>query len=310
MSLDVSKIQATPKGKEVLVVTATELQPYFAYSLGKQEVYKCPLCPDRGHKGRGYKLYLDPHKGQGYCFVCQLIYVFNECYDLGVETTKWKQRFKEKEEAEKRFEVISWTRDVAALPPEHECTNYFTTKRCMVHPPVLLQQHNIRYTEAYAGYPGTLIFPNDVDQTGITNFFQYKVIDERYQLPKYLQICAPPLMWLDLHAKLSNKIILVEGVFDALATFGVAMLGKALSEKQQKELREYCLSHQSLEKIIVAPDGEVENELSEKLCQAIKSLSNGVPVYFARLPEGKDPENVVAEGRFREIFEEKLEEVA
>lgn len=296
MSLDVNKIRQSKKGKEIITVSRNELQPFFSHVSADQNVYKCPFCPDRGHEGKGNKLYMNESKGIGQCFTCQLIVIFEESYNLEREVDNFKKKdFKPKDE-KKVLDIMSWTTPAV----DSEIAMNYIKSRKADYPPATVERYNLRFAEI-KGVP-VLIFPNEIAADGTTDFFQFKVLDEKLSYLKYTSVGCPPLMWLDMTVQITDSLILVEGVFDAMAINGIPMIGKTLSDRQQKQLREFCLvNHSKIKHIIVAPDGDVSAEDREKLAKLTQAVSCEIPVFEAKLPANSDPEDIAAEDRF-EVF--------
>lgn len=298
MSLNIKDIIVTPKKKrDVIKVTREELQPFFHGVSGDQSIFKCPFCVERGHKGDGYKLYVDEVKGKGWCFTCQLIVIFDEVYDLKTEVDKFVKKDFTPTEVDKILDVMSWT------SPASECdvTIDYLKGRKVSYNHIAADRYNLRFAEI-GGTP-VLVIPNELQTKIATNCFQIKVLDESKAFSKYVTFGTVPLMWLDLTLKLTDTLILVEGVFDAMAVTGVPLLGKTISSRQQKQLREVCIATSGIEQIVIALDGEVKAKDKLNLAKLVQSVSNEIPVAIAHLPDELDPEEVVADGKIKEIFE-------
>ena len=306
MSLDPQKVKQLKDGRRLAVVTFSELQPFYAFNSGGQSVYKCPFCQHfyQSKSGyEGYKLYIDEVKRKGYCFRCETIVVFEESYDLAVETANFTKELKE-DHKPKKYDVDGWTQAASQV---QTVLDYLKTRKIQ-YTPAVLDRYHMRYGEAQ-GVP-LLIIPNDLhpdDQT--TNFFQYKVLDLSLPYPKYVTMCATPLMWLQSSVERTGRIFLVEGVFDGVAVDGVPMLGKTLSDGQQKQMREFCLKHKSIKNVTVAPDGDLNDKQIERLLKLVKKVCNDIPVFLAKLPSGTDPEDIVAAGESQRVFHDELVEV-
>ena len=312
MTLDPTKVKKTAKGKDIITVTRTELAAFFHRTSGENNIYSCPFCAHRGHTGTGYKLFMNELRGIGWCHVCQLILVYEESYDLGNEVQQFVKTFKEKDEPPEWWDVNSWTIAASESP---EIRNYVDTRKIKYSDQVLDRYHirlgrvtvpDLNNVGLFITVP-VMMFPNDFKDEK-TDFFQYKCLDPTISLPKYVTICSAPLVWLESNALSTKQIIIVEGLFDAIAVQGCAMTGKTLSDKQQRQLRDFCLHHPEVEQVIVAPDNDLSQKEQDKLMKTTKSLVGDIPLFKATIPSNcKDPEDVVAARLTRRVFVEDLE---
>lgn len=302
MTLDLTKLRQTKKGKDLIVVTRKDLSDLYSHNARGNSVYKCPFCKERGHEGQGAKLFMNEIKGSGWCFVCNLVVVYEESYDIFVEAKNYKTVFNKAPE-KKSFDIMSWT--VPAT--ESAVALKYISTRPFQYTPGIIERYNIRFAEVDS--VPVLVMPNFI-KDGQTDFFQYKVLMEDHPYSKYMTMGSPPLMWLALNSKESKDIILVEGLFDAIAITGVPLLGTTLSDEQGNQLRAFCLKHAEIKRIIIALDGSVSHRDKRSLSEYVKSISNEIPVFVAYLPGTMDPEEAAAAGELSNVFENELEAVA
>jgi len=96
------------------------------------------------------------------------------------------------------------------------------------------------------------------------------------------------------------KGILVEGVFDAIATGGIALLGKRLSPTQLDLLTKTC---QHWDELVVMFDND-DPDAGDKAETTARVLSPFWAVKIAELPEGEDPASVDNPERYVDAAEE------
>ncbi|MDX1622406.1 MAG: DNA primase [Gemmatimonadota bacterium] len=167
----------------------------------------------------------------------------------------------------------------------------------------------------YDRFRGRLIFPIRSTTGKVLGLSGRRLDDEE---PKYLNSPDTPIFTkgrtlynLDLARapiRRAGAAILVEGNFDVLAVHGagwrnvVAPLGTSFAAEQARVLKRYTAT------AYVAYDGDSAGERS-----AFKAgdllLGAGFSVRIVRLPEGEDPDSLVAEGGAG-AFRERLEESA
>lgn len=293
MTITLERAKVSKNGHRLLQVTYRDLDPYFSHSNGDHDVYVCPICPELGKSVEDTKLYINNSKKIGYCFRCETVFVFEESYNLEIEVKEFLKQTKksDKKKPDKKFDVLSWTNPITE--PCQEVENYLKTQRAYQHPTEILDRFSVRWSKIKDKI--LLVFPNSLDENGLTDFFQYKVLGDA---KKYVSVGPPPIMWLDLY---KSTIILVEGVFDGIAAFGCPICGKTLSEYQKSELREKCLNS-DLRKVILLLDGEISEEKMQKKAESIKSLVSGQEVCYAKLPNEMDPEEAAAEDLLQETL--------
>jgi len=287
--INIEKAKTSKNGKRVLQVTRRDLEEYFSHSTGYHDVYQCPVCPELVNNSEfdGCKLYINNNKNLGYCFRCETVFVYEESYNLEFEAKEFEKKTKIVEIPNTQYDMWYWTHPISALLPEHPIMTYLKTERKYQHSMETLSAYNVRWCDM--GNKSVLIFPNELDDKGQTNFFQYKVLGGTR---KYITICPPPIMWLETSISNSGKLTLVEGVFDALAVGGACMCGKTLSDMQQQQLREFCLNT-DFESILLMLDGDVPEENCRKKAEEVKKIAGGKLVSYMILPDNLDPEEAM-----------------
>ncbi|MGQ9477043.1 MAG: DNA primase [Candidatus Bipolaricaulia bacterium] len=174
---------------------------------------------------------------------------------------------------------------------------------------LLLQRQEGGYFDRFRD---RLIFPV-CDQVGRVIGFAGRLLREREEEPKYLNISNTPLFTkgatiygLQLARQVNPKeLILVEGYLDAITLQqggfknAVATMGTALTDQQAQLLRRY------VERVILAYDRDLAGEAAT--LRGMRSLRNaGLDVQVALLPSGEDPDSLVRT-KGKEAFQAVLE---
>lgn len=312
--MSLAKPQRSKTGKrDYVIVSPGDLQPFFRFTSGKESVYRCPWCLDRKPaKGavtdaRLTKLYIDPYKRVGWCVRCHLVVSFGEGYSLEYESKRFLDSLKPPK-GNPRFSLKGWTQPAT----KSDKVMGVLADRKISYGPETVKQFNLRA----ANIEGTdlLIIPDVVDDREECACFHYQNLSPDWTGPKYVAAHLAPLFWLDLFPE-DKHLVLVEGPFDAISVNllggvrSAPFMGSSMTKSQGQQLHEHCLGENSPDRITVAVDGDVPWKYVEDLAKTIKKIAEGVPIFMARLPGDKDPEDLVAEKIFSD-FLEKAEGIA
>ena len=285
-------------GGDLIQVSLDDLEIYFSHRSGDHLIYQCPFCPEKGHEGRGWKLYFSESKGIGYCFVCGTVITTGSGLDIDTEAKRFSRQVKagDKESLKSAcFTLNDWT--VPAMKSA-VAARYLTEGRKREISTSWIEGRNLR--AASIGGADVLIFPDDwVD--GETDFFQYRNLSDPTPARKYITVGYPSLQWLRSAAD-KEMLVLVEGPFDANAIWsafgdsvGVACLcGSFISQRQKLRLRGFCLTASILKSVVVCVDGDVPAERAKELATEIASVTGGAVVQIAYLPDRSDPDDICA----------------
>ena len=250
-----------------------------------QYVIRCPLCKDEHTKE---KLYIKEDFSEAFCFLCNRIYInvtdeIDTSYEVPdifskmiipghlempvIEDPKWslekfQYEFSDSNPAGEKY-----------LKSRH--------KYCLG----LAKLLGFKYWGEHIAIPfmweGKVIY-YQIRFNGVSHD-SGKI---RYFFPKIKDGYKPP--YIINHEVKENKLIIVEGVFDALAALimapsyiPVAVLGSSISDYQMGFLRDMVPSD-----IIVYMD---ETEISARVAERLKSVINYCPIHIIR-SEGEDPE--------------------
>jgi ribosomal protein L37AE/L43A len=159
----------------------------------------------------------------------------------------------------------------------HQALNYILSRN-------INRDDIFRYQLGYCAegrYAHRIIVPSH-DESGALNFF----VARDYTGKAYVNYLNPPvsknIIGFDYHLNWNYPLVLVEGMFDAIATKRNAtpLIGKYLSKKLQQKIIET-----GVKDIYVAFD---QDAFTETLKISEKFMKNGVGVYVVEL-SGKDP---------------------
>ena len=263
---------------------------------GKNWIIHCPWCKSEGH--RKHKLYIDSDCSRGYCFVCGRIFInVNDSVNIDV-------RLPEMMKTAQEFRPIE-------LPENSQwnlCLYYSEFDDYSEKGVNYLEKRNPYLKDLWK--PLGMKFFNDnvvlpfYDPDGKLVYYQIRFVDAgkddiRYFFPPIKS--KPPYI---LHGQEADpgKIIIVEGIFDALAAFiqssgkyiVIAVMGSKISDYQLEYIRNWYMP----KKILVWMD---ETDISKGICDRLKTVFNYslvsiIPSYgpdpeevmMKRLSEGKD----------------------
>ena len=286
------------KDKTIVIASFCELAGRFKRQSNNHSIYSCQVCEDQGGESKD-KLYINSNTNKGYCFQCQSIFFMDSSYDLDYETKNFSEKlYKEVEDKISSYSLRCWTEPIADRP---ETLERLLSSRPMKHSLESLEFYGIRVGKT-PSFDEMIIFPDTLNENLETPFFQYKVLDEDYLGPKYVTMTSPPLLRLDEVAKAEGRIILVEGIFDAIAVKGVPLFGRSISKSQADRLREYCFLSSSMKEIILMLDGSVST--SEVMAQVdiIKKVKLDIPLRVVSLPDKHDPEEVFSKNHLEDVL--------
>lgn len=254
---------------------------------GKNWIIHCPFCKEEGH--RKHKLYIDHDCSRGFCFVCGRIYIN---VDDTVKVDVKMPNFLGFHESFKPIEL-----------PEDSQWNlglYYTEFDDYSEKGVeYLARRNPYLRDLYEPL-GIKFFNDNVvlpfhDPSGNLVYYQIRFTDAgknqiRYFFPPIKS--KPPYI---LHGEGADpgKIIIVEGIFDALAAYiqssgkyvVIAVMGSKISDYQLDYIRNWYRP----KKILVWMD---ETKLSKGICDRLKSVFDYSQISI--IPSyGPDPEEVM-----------------
>lgn len=292
-----SELKKTKKGKDLVFVKVEDIRDYFGCNNGDHDIYKCPFCDERGHTA-DFKLYINNLTGIGFCFKCEIVVSLTEELSLENEADKYtrKTKFKSKVIPDKDYQIMEWT--TPALQND-TVRNYLMNERKVKYSEERISEYDLR--AAVVSGNNILIIPDVIDDNGCTKFFQYKNLSAQYSGPKYISVEYPNLMWI---SKCKNRLVIVEGAFDALATCSVPMMGKKISEHQHTLLRQYFLDKMD-EKldVYIAFDGDVGSDKLRETAEEVKSICHdNHSVYYVNIPDEMDPEEYQVSHSFDELL--------
>lgn len=232
---------------------------------GPELVLTCPFC------GKAEHFYFNLQKGLGHCFKCnfscnefQLLNILGENNAIGGQNRRVKT-----EEAgilEVEIQLPKFTHFLPRDTKLGKLAERFLASRNI--PLEDARKFHFGICEGWSGhgqnFSGRLILP--VYESGRPVFFQARAL--KGQKPKYLNLKnSKKSHFLFNLPQSAERIILVEGIFDTIASGGTAMFGKGLSSVQLKKLETA-----DPEEIVILMDADAR---AEALCLARKLKSYG-----------------------------------
>jgi hypothetical protein len=255
---------------------------------GKNWVIHCPWCKEAGH--RKHKLYIDSDCSRGFCFVCGRIYI-----NIDDEVKFTTNLESEMSKVLSDFKLVELSDDgmwnLAKYYTEFDDysekgVNYLKSRNPFLGS--LWETLGIKF------FNDNIVLPFK-DPDGNLVYYQLRFTDAgkdgiRYFFPP---IKSKPPYIIQSQESDPEKLIIVEGVFDAIAAFIqcggkytiVAVLGSKISDYQLEYIRNWYMP----KKILVWMD---ETELSKGICKRLKSVFNYSVVGVIK-SEGPDPEEIL-----------------
>ena len=283
----------TKKGKKVVfcnmedllmdiygVGTMDQVRTFLNESTGEY-ICHCPFCKAEGHTK--HKLYIKEDLSEGHCFVCTRAFInINDNVDVSFKVPEFGNFF-----GWKGFNLVPLTDPTWSLDKyKYEFDDY--------------SEKGVQYLIGRHGFMKELYKVLDFKfwEDNVVMPFKYKGEIFYYQIRltgdspiRYFfpPISAKPPYVIDHNVQPSgNKIIISEGVFDAIADLIMfpeyipfAVLGSSISDYQLEFLREYVPSE-----ILIYMD---ETKISKKIADRVKSTIDYCPIHI--IPsDGEDPE--------------------
>lgn len=283
----------TKKGKKVVfcnmedllmdiygVGTMDQVRTFLNESTGEY-ICHCPFCKAEGHTK--HKLYIKEDLSEGHCFVCTRAFInINDKVDVSFRVPDFGNFF-----GWKGFSVVPLTDPTWSLDKfKYEFDDY--------------SEKGVQYLIGRHGFMKDLYKVLDFKfwEDNVVMPFKYKGEIFYYQIRftgdspiRYFfpPISAKPPYVIDHNVKpTGNKILISEGIFDAIADLIMfpdyipfAVLGSSISDYQMEFLREYVPSE-----ILIYMD---ETSISKKIADRVKSTIDYCPIHI--IPSsGEDPE--------------------
>ena len=286
------KVRTYPRGKTkkggypIFEVELLDLgKPEMA---GGQLLYPCPFCFDaKGDK----KLYYNTKDNIGFCHRCEIVIYGRggkRIEKLEANQFTWINYVK----SENGLYDISWAKNATSFPAAKQ----YLLNRKVPYGDDIIHQYNIRAFEIYNNTG--IVLPNNIPSKDSVDSFQVTFTKRDPKQHKYITYSSDKSIYF-LFSKLNDDyIVLVEGIFDAIASYGCAMLGKAMSKSQLKQLYQFIKLSKKLKNVFVVLDGDVEKARKVATGVKVKKISSSVGVYYTNLPDRLDPEEAVAAGIF------------
>lgn len=283
----------TKKGKKVVfcnmedllmdiygVGSMDQVRTFLNESTGEY-ICHCPFCKAEGHTK--HKLYIKEDLSEGHCFVCTRAFInVNNTVDVSFKVPDFGNFF-----GWRGFNLVPLTDPTWSLDKyKYEFDDY--------------SEKGVQYLIGRHGFMKDLYKVLDFKfwEDNVVMPFKYKGEIFYYQIRftgnspiRYFfpPISAKPPYVIDHNVQPSgNKIIISEGVFDAIADLIMfpdyipfAVLGSSISDYQLEFLREYVPSE-----ILIYMD---ETKISKKIADRVKSTIDYCPIHV--IPsDGEDPE--------------------
>lgn len=253
---------------------------------GNEYIIHCPFCKEEGHTK--HKLYIKDDLSVGHCFVC--------CRSFVNSTDEIKLRISSPNflyfmNNNKPFELVKLNDPIWSLDKfETEFDTY--------------DEKGIRYLKnrhpfmddlykvlKFKFFDGNVVIP--FFRNGELIYYQIRFTGNssiKYYFPP---ISAKPIYCIERGEEFKHKIIIVEGVFDAIAALiqcpdymPVAVLGSSISDYQIEYLRDYC---KYLKEIRIWMD---ETKISIGIANKLKTVIDYCPINIIK-SYGPDPEEVM-----------------
>jgi hypothetical protein len=299
----------TKTGYRYNVINISDLgQPEEA---ANQWVFDCPWCVPTDTKSSkpGKKLYYDPKKHMGFCVRCNIaIFPYKEPGSkkqeklVDISQFSWFNYIQVGENLD-----LSWT-ETALVSQE---VKEYLQDRKGEYDLDTISKYNIRFFEGVRDET-VIVLPNSQPGRLIVDSFQTTpVIRNPWQLKYMTYSHTKVIYFLNLYEN-AERIYLVEGIFDGIASGGCPLMGKTLSKSQSMQLYEF-FKRAKVKEVFIVLDGEVERERKIKTGSQVLRVNSGVKVYYTDLPMyyhevigemvGMDPEEAVAAKMFDECVQ-------
>ena len=261
-------------------------------SSGTNYRFHCPFC--NHHKP---KLEINPDGQWYHCWVCNTRgkYILTLFRKLQVDSSKYQElaRILDDEDWQYRPKQTSTGTSIVKLPDEYKplwvkskspeyrnAISYLNTRN-------ITTQDILRYRIGYCTsgyYSNKLIIPS-YDENGSLNFFVSRAYYEADTMKYINPTISKDVIGFELFINWNEPIILVEGVFDAIAVKrnAIPLFGKDISKTLQKRI---VLKH--VEEIYIYLDSDAR---AAALDTAEYFINNGIHVYLVD-PEDSDPSDL------------------
>lgn len=279
---------------ELLALLREVLGPYKEYPHRHEVVFRCPLC---NHPKK--KLQVNLESGSFHCWVCEVSNgtagrsFFSLFRKVGASSDQVTRLANILGESLPSLSVAAEHTDVRELPKEFISLAYITNSAHYRHARFYLQHRNVtdddivKYNIGYiedGRYRGKVIIPS-YGEDGKLNFFVGRAYHADDPMKHLTPSWTKDVVGFEAFINWSMPIVLVEGVFDAMAVKvnAIPLFGKTVNATLRQRITEH-----KVETIYVALDRDaVQN--SVKYVQAF--LGEGRKVFLVELP-GKDPSEI------------------
>lgn len=253
--------------------------------------FHCPFCNHQKPK-----LEVNIGNQHWHCWVCnvsgrKIPLLFRK---LNASREKIAQAVKEFEQVEYRPNKTTTDTPVIELPKEYQplwvmdkanpeyrnAVRYLLNRGITIHD---ILKYRIGYCSV-GPYSGKIIIPS-YDANGSLNYFVGRAYYESDTMKHKNPKVSKDIIGLELHINWDMPIILVEGVFDAIAIKrnAIPLFGKTISNTLKKRIVE-----RKVKTIYICLDLDARKQALET---AEYFMSNGIDVYFVELT-GKDPSDM------------------
>jgi len=318
ISLDKRRVRiygsgTTKKGYHYNVVNLSDLG--FPEESGTQWLFECPWCVpgDLTNTKAKKKLFYNPKKSAGFCFRCNIvIFPHDLIHDkhkqerkIDISQFSWFNYMQVGDHLD-----ISWT-DTALV--SNEVKEYLQDRKGE-YDLETITKYNIRFFEGVKDEI-VIVLPNNNPKRLLVDSFQTTPLYRNPWQHKYMTYSHTKVLYFLNFYKEAERIYLVEGIFDGIASNGCPMMGKTLSKSQLMQLYDFFKVAHNIKEVFVVLDGEVDKDRKIKTGTQVLRVNSGVKVYYTDLPYdydeeskswvGIDPEDAMAKGIFDECVEKK-----
>ena len=294
---------STKKGKHYVFCDLKELllEFYGAKTVEEIETHKteqgeyiihCPFCKAEGHTK--HKLYIKDDFSVGHCFVCTRDYVnVTEDIDVSFKLSDsllnfgpWKEEFKVFPLEDPTWSIETFEYDFDDY--DEKGFSYLCGRHEFMKD--LYKVLDFKFVDGNVAIP--------FKHNGEIIYYQIRFSNPgakiRYFMPPISTGHKPPYI-IERTGDARRKIIIVEGIFDAIAALiqcpdftPVAVLGSSISDYQLDFIRDYA---GYVEEVLIWMD---KTEISRKIQQRVKGVIDYAPIRI--IPSyGPDPEEVMKE---------------
>lgn len=252
---------------------------------GNEYIIHCPFCKEEGHTK--HKLYIKDDFSVGHCFVCCRSFI-NSTNEIKLKISSPNFLYLMNN---KPFELVKLSDPVWSLDKFETEFDAYDEKGIKY-----LDNRNPFMDELYKilkfkFFDGNIVIP--FFRNGELIYYQIRFTGNssiKYYFPP---ISAKPIYCIERGEEFKHKIIIVEGVFDAIAALiqcpdymPVAVLGSSISDYQIEYLRDYC---KYLKEIRIWMD---ETKISIGIANKLKTVIDYCPINIIK-SYGPDPEEVM-----------------